>query len=144
MKKKWTPKKIFWLVVACVFFAMGTLGTVLPVLPTVPCYLVTAFGFAQSSDRLHAWFEKSELYKKHLAPYLEAGGLPIKGKASIIALVTVQVGIPAFIFRYNTTVLLIIGAINAAFLFCMLVVVKTVPSKEKLVSNIVKRKRYNT
>ena len=132
MKKKWTPKKIFWLVVACIFFAMGTLGTVLPVLPTVPCYLVTAFGFAQSSDKLHAWFEKSELYKKHLAPYLEAGGLPVKGKASIIALVTVQVGIPAFIFRDNTTVLLIIGVIYAAFLFCRLFVVKTVPNKEQL------------
>lgn len=132
MKKKWTPKKIFWLVVACIFFAMGTLGTVLPVLPTVPCYLVTAFGFAQSSDKLHAWFEKSELYKKHLAPYLEAGGLPVKGKASIIALVTVQVGIPAFIFRDNTTVFLIIGVIYAAFLFCMLFVVKTVPNKEQL------------
>ena len=132
MKKKWTPKKIFWLVVACIFFAMGTLGTVLPVLPTVPCYLVTAFGFAQSSDKLHAWFEKSELYKKHLAPYLEAGGLPVKGKASIIALVTVQVGIPAFIFRDNATVLIIIGAIYAAFLFSMLFVVKTVPNKEQL------------
>ena len=132
MKKKWTPKKIFWLVVACVFFVMGTLGTVLPVLPTVPCYLVTAFGFAQSSDKLHAWFEKSELYKKHLAPYLEAGGLPVKGKASIIALVTVQVGIPAFIFRDNATVLIIIGAIYVAFLFCMLFVVKTVPNKEQL------------
>ena len=132
MKKKWTPKKIFWLVVACIFFAMGTFGSVLPVLPTVPCYLVTAFGFAQSSDKLHAWFEKSELYKKHLAPYLEAGGLPVKGKASIIALVTVQVGIPAFIFRDNTTVLLIIGVIYAAFLFCMLFVVKTVPNKEQL------------
>ena len=132
MKKKWTPKKIFWLVVACIFFAMGTLGTVLPVLPTVPCYLVTAFGFAQSSDKLHAWFEKSELYKKHLAPYLEAGGLPVKGKASIIALVTVQVGIPAFIFRDNTTVFLIIGGIYAAFLFCMLFVVKPVPNKEQL------------
>ena len=132
MKKKWTPKKIFWLVVACIFFAMGTLGTVLPVLPTVPCYLVTAFGFAQSSDKLHAWFEKSELYKKHLALYLEAGGLPVKGKASIIALVTVQVGIPAFIFRDNTTVFLIIGVIYAAFLFCMLFVVKTVPNKEQL------------
>ncbi len=133
MKKKWTPKKIFWLVVASIFFAMGTLGTVVPVLPTVPCYLVTAFGFAQSSDKLHAWFEKSELYKKHVSPYLEAGGLPVKGKASIIALVTVQVGIPAFIFRDNATVLLIIGAIYAAFLFCMLVVVKTVPPKEQLV-----------
>lgn len=133
MKKKWTPKKVFWFALACIFFAMGTLGTIVPVLPTVPCYLVTAFGFAQSSDKLHAWFEKSELYKKHVSPYLEAGGLPVKGKASIIALVTVQVGIPAFIFRDNMTVLLIIGAIYVAFLFCMLVIVKTVPGKEKLV-----------
>jgi uncharacterized membrane protein YbaN (DUF454 family) len=130
MKKQWTPKKIFWLLVASIFFVMGTLGTVLPVLPTVPCYLVTAFGFAQSSDRLHAWFEKSQLYKKHVSPYLEAGGLPVKGKASIIAIVTVQVGIPAFIFRDNMMVLFIIGAIYVAFLFCMLVIVKTVPPKE--------------
>ncbi len=132
MKKQWTPKKVMWLIVACIFFAMGTLGTVLPVLPTVPCYLVTAFGFAQSSDRLHSWFEKSNLYQKHAAPYLKAGGLPVKGKASIIALVTVQVGIPAFLFRNNMTVLSVIAAIYVAFLICMLLVVKTIPSKTQM------------
>ncbi|MBR4943893.1 MAG: YbaN family protein [Peptococcaceae bacterium] len=131
MKKQWTPKKILWLIVASIFFVMGTLGTMLPILPTVPCYLVAAFGFAQSSDRLHAWFEKSELYKKHVGPYLEAGGLPVKGKASIIAIVTVQVGIPAFIFRDNMMVLLIISAIYIAFLICMLFVVKTIPAQQK-------------
>ena len=128
-KQKWNASKLFWLIIACIFFVLGTLGTMVPVLPTVPCYLVTAFGFAKSSDKLHSWFEKSSLYQKHLAPYLEAGGLPMKGKLSIIALVTVQVGIPAFIFRDNMKVLLIIGAIYAAFLICMLFVVKTVPAQ---------------
>ena len=33
--------------------ALGTIGIALPILPTVPFYLLTAFCFANSSERLH-------------------------------------------------------------------------------------------
>ena len=41
----------------------GTVGIVLPILPTVPFYMATLFCFAKSSERLHSWFLGTNLYK---------------------------------------------------------------------------------
>ena len=44
-------------------------GIVLPILPTVPFYLLTAFCFANSSERLHNWFLHTTVYKKYIGSY---------------------------------------------------------------------------
>ena len=50
-------------------FALGTVGTVLPVLPTVPFYLLATWCFAKSSRRLHDWLHARTLYQKHMTPF---------------------------------------------------------------------------
>ena len=48
---------------------LGTIGIVLPILPTIPFYMATLFCFAKSSKKLHDWFIGTNLYKKHLDLY---------------------------------------------------------------------------
>ncbi|MFQ9087372.1 MAG: YbaN family protein [Roseburia sp.] len=43
---------------------LGSIGIVLPLLPTVPFYLVTVFCFARSSEKLYDWFTHTSMYKK--------------------------------------------------------------------------------
>ena len=45
--------KIILIAVGCICLALDTVGIVLPILPTVPFYMATAFCFAKSSERLH-------------------------------------------------------------------------------------------
>ncbi|MBR1392991.1 MAG: YbaN family protein [Ruminococcus sp.] len=85
-------KKIIFIVVGCICLALGTVGVVLPILPTVPFYLATAFCFANSSERLHSWFVNTGLYKKHLQSYVEKRGMLLKTKVSIITAVTLLMG----------------------------------------------------
>ncbi|MBQ1709893.1 MAG: YbaN family protein [Treponema sp.] len=59
--RNFSPAKCFWLILAFLCLALGTIGVFLTVLPTVPFYLVTAFSFAKSSDRLHNWFVNTKL-----------------------------------------------------------------------------------
>ena len=59
-------KRLFFLILGCVCLALGCVGIVLPVLPTVPFFLATVFCFANSSEKLHTWFLGTELYQKHL------------------------------------------------------------------------------
>lgn len=89
-------KKIIFIVLGCICLALGTVGVVLPILPTVPFYLATAFCFANSSQRLHRWFIGTGLYKKHLQSYVEKRGMLLKTKISIIVTVTLLMGFGFF------------------------------------------------
>lgn len=89
-------KKIVFITLGCICLALGTVGVVLPILPTVPFYLATAFCFANSSERLHTWFVDTGLYKKHLQSYVEKRGMLLKTKISIITTVTLLMGFGFF------------------------------------------------
>ena len=55
-KKMKNPLKIVWIVLGFLCLGLGTIGIVLPILPTVPFYMATLFCFAKSSKKLHDWF----------------------------------------------------------------------------------------
>ena len=50
------PFRIVWLILGLICLGLGTVGVILPILPTVPFYMATVFCFAKSSRRLHDWF----------------------------------------------------------------------------------------
>ena len=45
--------KIFWMILGFLCLGLGTVGIVLPILPTVPFYMATLFFFANSSEKSH-------------------------------------------------------------------------------------------
>ncbi len=89
-------KKAFFVALGCVSLALGTIGIVLPILPTVPFYLLTAFCFANSSERLHDWFIHTTVYKKYISSYFRRRGMTKKAKCLLIGTVT-AIMVPGFI-----------------------------------------------
>ena len=89
-------KKAFFVALGCISLALGTIGIVLPILPTVPFYLLTAFCFANSSERLHTWFIHTTVYKKYIGSYFRRRGMTRKAKALLIGTVT-AIMLPGFI-----------------------------------------------
>ena len=88
MERKMKLKRLIFLIVGCLCLALGCIGIVLPILPTVPFFLVTVFCFSQSSERLHNWFLGTKLYKNNLESYVKGEGMTKKTKIKILTTVS--------------------------------------------------------
>ncbi len=96
-------KKIIYIIIGSIALALGTVGTVLPVLPTVPFFMLAAFCFAKSSQKLHNWFTNTKLYKDNLADFVAGKGMTVKAKVRIMVTVTILMSI-GFIMMHQVVV----------------------------------------
>lgn len=80
--------KIIWILLGFISLILGTLGIVLPILPSVPFYMATVFCFAKSSDKLHHWFTHTNLYKMHLDSFIQNRSMTLMTKCKILGMVT--------------------------------------------------------
>lgn len=78
-----------WLVFGLTALALGLIGLLLPLLPTVPFLLLSAFCFARSSRRLHTWLVGHETLGPPIRDWQERGAVSRRAKvfatASVLA-----------------------------------------------------------
>jgi len=82
--------KIFFGALALVCFGLGTVGMVMPMLPTVPFYLLTVYFAARSSSRLHARLVRTRFYRRHLDDFVQHRRMTMRRKIIVMAMVFVS------------------------------------------------------
>lgn len=82
-------KRIFFIIIGCISFALGAVGAILPILPCFPFLLLSLICFGKSSEKLHRWFTGTGLYKNNLESYVKGEGMTKTTKIKIIVMVTV-------------------------------------------------------
>ncbi|WP_102223930.1 YbaN family protein [Acidimangrovimonas sediminis] len=84
-----------WAALGVVALALGALGIVLPLLPTVPFLLLAAFFFARSSERLHNWLITHPTLGPPIANWQRSGAISRRAKiaasVSILAAFSISV-----------------------------------------------------
>ena len=126
-------KRLIFLIVGCLSLALGCIGIVLPVLPTVPFFLVTLFCFSQSSQKLHDWFVGTKLYQNNLANYVKGQGMTVRTKVRILSAVTALMAFGFFMMLRKALYIpcAILACVWAAHLVYFLFVVKTIGRNAK-------------
>ena len=65
----------FWTLLGMLFLALGFIGALLPIMPTVPFMILAAFCFGRSSPRLHAYMLDHPVYGPHIRDWNENGAI---------------------------------------------------------------------
>jgi uncharacterized protein len=78
-------KRPFYLAAGWLSAGAGTVGIFLPLLPTVPLYILAAFCFARSSPALEAKLMNHPRYGPHLVAWRERGIVSRRAKLSATA-----------------------------------------------------------
>lgn len=107
--------RFVWTVLGLICVAIGLIGIVLPLVPTVPLMILAAFFFAKSSERLHNWLITHPTFGPSIVDWQEHGAIHPKGKKIATASIAI-VFLISLILGLRPLILIIQGVTLCAVL----------------------------
>ena len=106
-------KRIVLVIAGTLFLIIGSVGVVIPVLPTTPFLLLAAACYIRGSKRIHNWMINNSIFGDFIRNYMERRGITIKQKVTtlIVLWLTIVVSIYYFIDDYLIRIVLFIIAV---------------------------------
>ena len=124
--------RYIFLTVGAISFVLGTAGIVIPLLPTVPFYMLTLFCLARGSERFHKMFLESSLYQKTVGAYERDKALTLRTKLSILLSVSTIMAIGAYFSQDMPIALIVMAFVWISHVIALVFIVKTKKIKNYL------------
>jgi uncharacterized membrane protein YbaN (DUF454 family) len=125
--KKHTLPRWFLVSVGILSVAVGTVGIVVPLLPTTPLLLLAAACFVRSSDKLYGWLVGHRLFGSYILNYREHRAVTWQTKTFTLALLWIAIGYSA------------VAVVNSLVLRAILLVIALAVSAHVLSLNTLSR-----
>ena len=83
--------RTLWLVAGTICVVLGSIGIVLPILPTTPFLLAAAACYYKSSERMHRWLLNNKWFGEYIRNYKEGKGLTKKTKITALTVLWITI-----------------------------------------------------
>ena len=105
-------RNVFYIVIGTLSLVFGLIGVILPVLPTTPFILFSAWCYYRGSERLHNWLINHPYLGPIIEEYGEGEGMTKESKMKAIGMTWLAVILTAVFFldSFSMRVLIIIVA----------------------------------
>jgi len=104
----YAPRTLYrWL--GALFFGLGTLGIGVPLLPTVPFWILAAFFYARSEPALRDRIYAHPRFGKPVRDFLEHGVLSRLGKVAAVSGIAIGIAISVLAFSMPGKIALILA-----------------------------------
>ena len=90
----WKIKKILFITIGLISLSIGSIGVILPVIPTTPFLLLASYCFVKGSDKFNEWFKSTNIYKKHLEGFVKSKAMTLKQKITILLFADIMLMFP--------------------------------------------------
>jgi uncharacterized membrane protein YbaN (DUF454 family) len=111
-------KRLLYLTTGWVSLILGIIGIILPLLPTTPFILLSAWCFSQSSKRFHNWLTHHKYFGPMIEDWQSDKGIPKKSRNRAIIFMWCGMGLSIFIVSklWATLMLVCIGTCVSIYL----------------------------
>jgi uncharacterized membrane protein YbaN (DUF454 family) len=88
VKNKWIRLILFF--IGCISLILGIIGIFLPLLPTTPFLILTAWCFLRCSPKAYAWLHSQSYLSEPLNNWNERGAISTPAKITAISLIGIS------------------------------------------------------
>ena len=99
--------KILFVLVGFLSFSLAILGIFLPVLPTTPLLILSAYCLGKGSTRFHHWLTSSTVYHKYAKDFVENQTMPFHRKVFLLILASIMLLFPLIILDFIWKIIIV-------------------------------------
>ena len=102
-----------YLLAGWAFFLIGTVGIIVPLLPTVAPWILAAFFFSRSSPEFEAWLVNHPVAGPHILSWRERRAISRRGKVASTVAMAASSGVALLTLDMRTALLPIAASLGA-------------------------------
>ncbi|QLY40296.1 DUF454 domain-containing protein [Hujiaoplasma nucleasis] len=131
-------KKYLFIFLGSISLGLGSIGIILPLLPTTPFLLLAAYFYLRSSKKLYVWLLNHRIFGIYIYSYINFHAIDLKTKISALSLLWLSLTISIVLVNklLVTLILLIIGLSVSLHILSLKTMSRDQMIKEKNVKQI--------